>query len=329
MEVDFSRARVAVVGLGLMGGSLCAALRTRGACREVIGVARRPATLQMARDLRFIDRGATDLAEGLRDADVVVLATPVRDILEKLATIGPLLAPGALVMDIGSTKLAICRAMDGLPEGIQPLGGHPMCGKESSGLTMADPTLYRDRVFVLVPLPRTAPEALEMGRALARGVGARPLVIARGYTGEARGYTGEARAYTGEARGYTDADTGEADAPGEFPGAARHDRLVAAISHLPFMLASALVEAAAATSEGDPLAWELAAGGFRDTSRVAASDPTMMLDILATNRDEVLRALREARGQLDRLTRLLEEGDLEALHRAIEVARNRRMEILP
>ncbi len=95
------------------------------------------------------------------------------------------------------------------------------------------------------------------------------------------------------------------------------------------MLASALVEAAAATSEGDPLAWELAAGGFRDTSRVAASDPTMMLDILATNRDEVLRALREARGQLDRLTRLLEEGDLEALHRAIEVARNRRMEILP
>ncbi len=315
MEVDFARARVAVVGLGLMGGSLCAALRTRGACREVIGVARRPATLQMARDLRFIDRGATDLAEGLRDADVVVLATPVRDILDKLATIGPLLAPGALVMDIGSTKLAICRAMDGLPEGIQPLGGHPMCGKESSGLTMADPTLYRDRVFVLVPLPRTAPEALEMGRALARGVGARPLVIARGYTGEARGYT--------------DADTGEADAPGEFPGAARHDRLVAAISHLPFMLASALVEAAAATAEGDPLAWELAAGGFRDTSRVAASDPTMMLDILATNRDEVLRALREARGQLDRLTRLLEEGDLEALHRAIEVARNRRMEILP
>lgn len=322
MEVDFGRARVAVVGLGLMGGSLCAALRTRGACGEVIGVARRPATLQMARDLRFIDRGATDLAEGLRDADVVVLATPVRDILDKLATIGPLLAPGALVMDIGSTKLAICRAMDRLPEGIQPLGGHPMCGKESSGLTMADPTLYRDRVFVLVPLPRTAPAALEMGRALARGVGARPLVIARGYTGKARGYTGKAHGYTG-------ADAGDSDAPGAFPAAARHDRLVAAISHLPFMLASALVEAAAATTEGDPLAWELAAGGFRDTSRVAASDPTMMLDILATNRDEVLRALREARGQLDRLTRLLEEGDLEGLRAAIEAARNRRMEILP
>ena len=94
------------------------------------------------------------------------------------------------------------------------------------------------------------------------------------------------------------------------------------------MLAAALVEAAAATAEEDPLAWELAAGGFRDTSRVAASDPTMMLDILATNRDEALRALRHAQGQLERLARLLEEGDLKALRRAIEAARNRRMEVL-
>ena len=171
MEGDFRSARVAVVGLGLMGGSLCAALRTRNACREVIGVARRPATLQMARDLRFIDRGTVDVQEGLRDADVVVLATPVRDILAKLATIGPLLAPGTLVLDIGSTKRAICRAMENLPAGIQPLGGHPMCGRETSGLAMADPTLYRDRVFVLVPLPRTAPWALAMGCSLARGIG--------------------------------------------------------------------------------------------------------------------------------------------------------------
>jgi prephenate dehydrogenase len=303
MEVAFSDARVAVVGLGLMGGSLCAALRTRGVCREVIGVARHPATLQMARDLRFIDRGATDLAEGLRDADVVVLATPVRDILDKLAIIGPMLKPGGVVMDIGSTKTAICEAMAALPDGIQPLGGHPMCGKETSGLAMADPTLYRDRVFALVPLPRTTPETLEVGRALALGIGARPLVI------------DAAREYSGAAR--------------EYSGAARHDRLVAAISHLPFMLASALVEAAAAVAEGDPLAWQLAAGGFYDTSRLAASDPTMMLDILATNRDEVLRALREARGQLDYLARLLEDGDLETLRAAIEAARNRRMEIFP
>jgi len=293
---------VAVVGLGLMGGSLCAALRTRNACREVIGVARRPATLQMARDLRFIDRGTVDVQEGLRDADVVVLATPVRDILAKLATIGPLLAPGTLVLDIGSTKRAICRAMENLPAGIQPLGGHPMCGRETSGLAMADPTLYRDRVFVLVPLPRTAPWALAMGCSLARGIGARPLVI--------------------------DAADGEASVAEGCPAAARHDRLVAAISHLPYMLAAALVEAAAATAEEDPLAWELAAGGFRDTSRVAASDPTMMLDILATNRDEALRALRHAQGQLERLARLLEEGDLKALRRAIEAARNRRMEVL-
>jgi len=303
MEVSFRDARVAVVGLGLMGGSLCAALHTRGSCREVIGVARRPATLEMARDLRFIDRGATDLAEGLRDADVVVLATPVRDILDKLATIGTMLKPGCLVTDLGSTKVAICRAMAQLPERIQPLGGHPMCGKETSGLATADPMLYHDRVFALVPLARTAPEALEMGRELALGVGARPLVFGPSQAGS--------------------------DADEEYSGAARHDRLVAAISHLPFMVAVALMEAAAAVAEEDPLTWQLAAGGFRDTTRLAASDPTMMLDILATNRDEVLRALGEARGQLDRLAHLLEEGDLEALRGAIEDARQRRMEVYP
>ena len=122
MESDFSACQVTVVGLGLMGGSLAAALRSTGACRKVVGVARRSVTLTTARMLQFIDEGTTDLAKGVADADLVVLATPVRDILDKLAMIGPLLKPGCVIMDVGSTKAEICAAMRRLPEHVQPVG---------------------------------------------------------------------------------------------------------------------------------------------------------------------------------------------------------------
>ncbi|MHB0859276.1 MAG: prephenate dehydrogenase [Anaerolineae bacterium] len=292
MPVRLAEANVTIVGLGLMGGSLAAALSGAGlgarpACREVVGVARRQSTLAMASDLRFIQRGTSDLAEGVREADVVVLATPVRDILAKLETIGPLLKPGCLVMDVGSTKQAVCEAMARLPEGVQPLGGHPMCGKESSGLTMAEPDLYRGKVFVLAPLERTSEEALEMGRALALAVGGMPLVL----------------------------------------DAVRHDRLVAAISHLPYLLAVALVQATESLAEEDDLVWRLAASGFRDTSRVAAGDITMMMDILTTNREAVLASLDRAQAQLDDLRRLVAEVDVDGLKAHLQRARNRRREM--
>lgn len=254
MGFTLGEARVAVVGLGLMGGSLAAALSTMGACREVVGVARRRSTLTTALDLRFIHRGTMDLREGVAGADVVVLATPVQDILAKIAVIGPMLKPGSLLMDVGSTKQAICRAMEAMPGHVQPLGGHPMCGKETSGLAMADPALYRDKVFVLSPLERTSAEALELGESLVRAVGAKPFIL-------------------------------EPD---------RHDRLVAAISHLPYMLAVTLVNAAEAWAADDPMVWQLIASGFRDTSRVAAGNTAMMLDILASNRTHILEALGQA-----------------------------------
>lgn len=287
MSFSIAQAQVAIVGLGLMGGSLAAALCSSNACRQVIGIARRRNTLTTALGLRFIHRGTTDLQEGLRDADMVILATPVQDILAKLGSIGPLLKPGCVLMDLGSTKKMICRAMEALPPHVQPIGGHPMCGKETSGLTMAEPDLYRDKVFVLSPLPRTSPEAFSLAQDLVKAVGARPLVL----------------------------------------DAERHDRLVAAISHLPYMLSVTLVNAAEALAQGDPLAWQLAASGFRDTSRLAASDMTMMLDIIATNREPILAALRQARGQLARLEQCLDTQDLDGLQAMLANARNRRMEV--
>jgi prephenate dehydrogenase len=283
-----ARSQVAIIGLGLMGGSLAAALSSTHACREVVGVARRRGTLELAQQMRFIRRGTLDVREGVREADLVVLATPARDILAQLAVIGPWLKEGCVVMDLGSTKAAICQAMEGLPPTVQALGGHPMCGKERSGLSVAEPTLFRDKVFVLTPLARTTPQTVALGLALVQAVEARALLL----------------------------------------DAERHDRLVAAISHLPALLAVTLVRAAEALAAEDALAWTLAASGFKDTSRLAAGDVTMLLDILATNRAPVLAALRQAQGELAGLIAALEEKDLSRLEETLEAARQRRMEVV-
>ncbi len=282
-----AEARVTVIGLGLMGGSLAGALR--GKCLQVTGVARRIETIQMALSKGLIDRGTTGVAEGVRGADVVILATPVRTILQQLEEIAPLLPHGCLLMDLGSTKREIVAAMEKLPPHVQPLGGHPMCGKEKSGLEVADPELYRERTFILTPLQRTLPDALKLGMEIAEAVGARPLVL----------------------------------------DAERQDYLVATLSHLPYLLACALVATADATTSSDPAAWEIVAGGFRDTSRVAASDVTMMVDILLTNREEVLKAVRVYQAQLHQLAQLVEAGDESNLLAALSAIRRERLKMFP
>jgi len=280
-------AQVTIVGLGLMGGSLAGALR--GQCWAVVGVARRAETIETALARGLIDRGTTDLADGVREADVVVLATPVRVIMRQLHEIAPLLPEGCLLMDLGSTKSQIVAEMARLPDHVQPLGGHPMCGKEVSGVEAADPAIYRGCTFILTPLPRTSEAALALGCELAEAVGASPLVL-------------------------------EAE---------RQDFLVATVSHLPYLLACALVATADATTSADPAAWEIVAGGFRDTSRVAGSDVTMMVDILLTNRAEILKALDVYQAQLRSLTRLVEAGDEEEMRDVLSTIRAKRKEMFP
>ncbi len=281
---QLAQARVAVVGLGLMGGSLAAALRARRACARVVGVARRAETVSRALELGFVDEGTSDLAAGVAETDVVVLALPVRAILRTLPTLGPMLPPGALLLDLGSTKAAIAAAMEGLPGHVHVCPAHPMCGKEVSGLEAADAGLYAGQVFALCPLPRTRPEALALAEALVHAAGARPLRL----------------------------------------DAARHDRLVAVTSHLPYLLAAGLTAAAEGAGQDDALMWSLAASGFRDTSRLAASDVAMMLDVLLTNRERVSEALERCREQLERLEQLVRQGDEASLRAAMEAAATRR-----
>ena len=279
--------QVTIVGLGLMGGSLAGALR--GKCRAVVGVARRAETIETALARGLIDRGTTDTADGVREADAVVLATPVRVIMRQMHEIAPLLPKSCLLMDLGSTKSQIVAEMARLPNHVQPLGGHPMCGKEVSGIGATDPAIYRGCTFILTPLPRTSEEALALGRELVEAVGASPLVLA----------------------------------------AERQDFLVATVSHLPYLLACALVATADALTSPDPAAWEIVAGGFRDTSRLAGSDVTMMVDILLTNREEVLKALEVCQAQLRCLTRLVEAGDEDEVRDVLSAIRAKRQEMFP
>ena len=279
---------VVVVGLGLMGGSLAGALR--GKCRKVVGVARRSETINRAVSQGLIDAGTTDIESGVREADTIVLATPVRTIIELVREIGPLLPEGALLIDLGSTKEEIVNAMAALPSHVQPLGGHPMCGKELSGISAADPSLYLGKTFILVPLPCTTTEAVDLGRDLACTIGAIPLVL---------------------------------------DDARRHDFLVGTLSHLPYLLACALVQTADATTSEDPAAWEIVASGFRDTSRVAASSVEMMTNIILTNRNEILGALQEYSSHLSKLGQLVKDGDEQEIRQALSYAREKRMEMFP
>jgi len=277
-------ATVAIVGLGLMGGSLAMALHAQKACRKILGITRNAAARQAALSRVAVDVASADLTLAA-EADVVILATPVRTILEQLPRVGAVARTGAIVMDLGSTKLEITRAMQALPAHVEPIGAHPMCGKETFGFDAADADLYHSAVFVLTPLARTSASTLAFAESLAVMLGARPVVL----------------------------------------DPARHDKIVAAISHLPFALAATLMRTADELARVDDLLYVLAASGFRDTSRLAAGDTTMMLDILLTNHENVAAALRVYAHHLDELAELIDRQDETALRAILQdVAMKRR-----
>jgi prephenate dehydrogenase len=263
-----------------MGGSLALALKERSVCREVVALVRREDAARQATAAGVVDEATTNPAQALPQADIVIFSTPVRVIIRQMTDMASSFKPGAIITDMGSTKQEIIRAMTDLPEGLYPLGSHPMCGKEITGLAAAEATLFEGAPWILTPLERTPAQATDMIRTLATAVGARPRTLA----------------------------------------ADRHDQLVAAISHLPYTLSTALVLAAQHLAENDPVVWEVTASGFRDTSRVAASDVTMMLDILLTNRTAVVEMLTLARHQLDQFAQALAAGDEAALQTLMERA---------
>jgi prephenate dehydrogenase len=244
---------VAVLGVGLIGGSLALAFKRSALVGRVLGVSR-PQTIGKALEMGVIDEGfpRDQAARALARADLVILSGPVKVIIEQLKWIGPHLKDGAVVTDAGSTKRAIVEAAKaGLPEEIKFVGGHPMAGSEVSGVEGADPFLFQNAMYVLCPASATDEEAAEKYCELVRAVGARVLVM-----------------------------TPE-----------RHDAIAATISHLPQMLAVSLMKQAAEANQADPNTLKLAAGGFRDLTRIASSPFSMWRDICSTNRDEIVRVI--------------------------------------
>ena len=248
---------VGVIGLGLMGGSLALALH--GKVKAIYGMDRDLETRHAAEPT--LDRVTDDL-NAIAACDLVLLATPARTILTLLPELAPHLRPGALVMDLGSVKLPIVEAMGTLPEGVYALGGHPMCGKETSGFAVADAALYVGCTFALCECdpPRNRPDHRALAESLVGIIGARPLWI----------------------------------------GAALHDRCVATISHLPYLLSMALMAQTLDDREMGTLL-ELASTGFRDTTRLAGSDLAMMGDVLALNTDAVQAAWDGVQSQMSAL----------------------------
>jgi prephenate dehydrogenase len=268
--------RIAIIGLGLMGASLAQALR--GQCAALFGVDSDPETVEKAADLGVVDAASVKMDEILPRADLVIFAAPVRTTLKLLSRLGDIPNTRAVVLDLCSTKTEILAAMDALPANFDPIGGHPMCGKETSGLENADPAIYHDAPFAVVPLERTSPAALSLAGELVQAIGARPLLL----------------------------------------DAATHDAWTAATSHFPYLLAAALVLST------PPDAAPLVGSGFRSTARVAGSSVPMMMDILTTNRANVLAALARMKEALNGLESALRESESEQeLAEALSKARER------
>jgi len=282
--MQLEKATVAIIGLGLMGGSLAMALRS--SCPRIVGVARRKEVGQLALRQGIVDVASCNLSAAAH-ADLVVLATPVRHILVTIQQVAALMRPGAVLMDLGSTKTEVVEAMNALPEGIGAVGGHPMCGKETGGLESASPDLFRDKTFVLTPTTCTTDDAMLLAHELVTAAGANPVVL----------------------------------------DAERHDRAVAVVSHLPYLLAASLMQVESEANADDDASGMLAASGFRDTSRLAASSLDMMLDILLTNREPVEAALDSFERQIAQVRTLL--ADEAGLRAWMAEARCKRMEMYP
>jgi prephenate dehydrogenase len=280
----FHSQHLTIIGLGLMGGSMALALR--GVADTITAVDSDPKARDYAVQNKIVDMATDDLREGVSRADAVILAAPVRAITDMLQQrVGSYLRSNTFVIDLGSTKYDICQAMANLPIGVHAIGGHPMTGKERSGIDASDADLYRGRPFVLCPNRRTTPAARVRARAMVEAVGALTIEMQP----------------------------------------ERHDRLVAAISHLPYLLSTALVATVAREGEQDDAVWQLAAGGFRDMSRLAGSDVKMMRDILSTNTQAVAVLLAMFRVQLAQLEAMLISKDDEQLAQSLVPTREARI----
>jgi len=262
--------RIAIIGLGLIGGSIGLALKqAKWREAEVIGYVRRPEARSMALRSGAVDRVESTLEETVKSAELVIIANPVLSIEGVLSQIAGDLAPDSVVTDTASTKLQVMRWVEQLvPPGINFVGGHPMAGKETSGIQSATADLFYKCTYCLTPALSAKPAAAETVVDMVRQLGAVPLTI----------------------------------------GAEEHDNLVAGISHLPLLLSAALVSATTRNPRWEKMS-QLAASGYRDVTRLASGNPEVNAHICLSNQAAIISWIDEFTGELRRLRGLIADGN--------------------
>jgi prephenate dehydrogenase len=273
--------RLSLVGLGLLGGSVAKAVRARGLADEIVAVGRDRERLEPARRDGVVDHITTDLEAGVGGADFCLLATPVATLTALMPAVWGALPAAAVLTDVGSTKAAIVRAAERLDER-RPLafvGSHPMAGSEQAGYPVSRPDLFQGATVIITPTERTDSHAVKRVGAFWEALGGR-LVILDPLT---------------------------------------HDRATAAISHLPHLVADALVDAVVRM---DPRFFEVAGRGFKDTTRIAASDARVWREIFQDNRAGLAEALAAFRAALEELERLIATEDGAAIEGALDRIRH-------
>ncbi len=266
--------RLCIIGVGLIGGSVARAARAFGLARQIIGVDRSPETLRQAQALGVVDAGCVSAAEGAREADGVVIATPVGKMQAVFEALAPVWSEQAFYTDVGSTKASVVEAAQAglgrVPGNFVP--AHPIAGRELSGVGAAVADLFQGKRVILTPLPETDVRVLERVREFWRGLGAEVHAMS----------------------------------------VAHHDHVLAATSHLPHVVAYALTHLLGRKDEKDEI-FRYAAGGFKDFTRIASSDPEMWADICLANAGEILALLRRFEQELMAFGDLIGCGDRQAV----------------
>jgi len=260
-ESDFSFKKITIIGVGLIGGSLGLALKEKEPNFKIIGIDKQE-IIEKAIIRGAIDEGTINLKEGIKEADVVILATPVKVILDLLPQINPFLKKGCLVTDTGSTKTQIVKkANKVLSKDIQFIGGHPMAGSEKYGINSADPHLFLDKTYILTPTHKNNLIALEKMFLLIRMLEANKLIL----------------------------------------DPLEHDRIVSTVSHLPQIIAVSLINTVGelALREKNNNYFKVIGGGFKDMTRIASSPYKIWEDICQTNQENILRSIQEFRNYLE------------------------------
>lgn len=281
--------RLAVIGVGLIGGSFARALREAGVVRTIVGVGRSRANLEQALSLGIVDEISCSGIEGVKGADLVFISVPVCSIISTVREIASSLSAGCIVTDGGSVKAEIVAECERLmPPGCHFIGGHPIAGTEHSGAAASFSTLYRGKRCIITPTANTDTSALEMVSSLWASTGAVVCSMEAGH----------------------------------------HDRIFAEISHLPHVVAYALVHAVGTADVEGENVLSYTAGGFRDFTRIASSDPAMWRDIALMNRKALLSSVDGFTASLTELRKKIENSDSEGLAEFFTIAKQFRDGIL-